>query len=130
VRTAAEGPTESDPTVRERLTQIHLDDWAAYRYVDFDTQPVNTFQARAGSLAYGGLMEIHLDAPAGELIGTCAVPRTGGWQKWSTVSCPIEGVQGVRAVYLVFRGTGGKFVIPKFDPERLFDLESFWFLAG
>jgi arabinoxylan arabinofuranohydrolase len=130
VRTDADGPTESDPTVRERLTQIHLDDWAAYRYVDFDTQPVNTFWARAGSLAYGGLIEIHLDAPDGERIGVCDVPRTGGWQKWSTVSCPIKGVKGVRAVYLVFKGTGEKFVIPKFDPERLFDLESFGFLAG
>lgn len=130
VRTASEGPTENDQTVREHLTQIHLDDWAAFKYVDFDTQPVNIFQARAGSLAYGGLIEIRLDAPDGELIGSCPVPRTGGWQKWSTVSCPIKGAHGVRAVYLVFKGTGDKFVIPKFDPERLFDLESFWFLAG
>jgi hypothetical protein len=129
VRTAADGPTESDPVVRERLTQIHRDDWAAYRYVDFDTQPVNAFQARAGSRAYGGLIEIHLDAPDGELIGTCGVPRTGGWQKWSTVSCPVRGAKGVRAVYLVFKGTGTKFVIPRLDPERLFDLESFGFLA-
>ena len=104
-------------------------DWAAYRYVDFDAQPANTFQARAGSPAYGGLIEIHLDAPDGELVGTCAVPRTGGWRKWSTVSCPVKRVSGVRAVYLVFKGTGTKFVIPKFDPERLFDLESFWFSA-
>jgi hypothetical protein len=33
----------------------------------------------------------------------------------------------VRAVYLVFKGTGDKAVMPKFDPERLFDLDSFWF---
>ena len=129
VRTAAVGPTESDPTVREYLTQIHLDDWAAYKYIDFDTQPVNTFQARAGSPAYGGVIEIRLDRPDGKLIGTCKVPRTGGWQKWATVSCPIQGAKGVRALYLIFRGTGDKFVIPKFDPERLFDLESFCFLA-
>jgi hypothetical protein len=43
------------------------------------------------------------------------------------VGCPINDVKGVRAVYLVFKGTGDKFVMPKFDPERLFDLESFWF---
>ena len=129
VRTGAEGPTESDPTVRERLTQIHKDDWAAYKYVDFDRQPINLFQARVGSLAYGGVIEIHLDQPDGERIGTCQVPFTGGWQKWTTVSASVKGAKGVRAVYLVFKGTGDKFVIPKFDPERLFDLESFWFVT-
>ena len=44
--------------------------------------------------------------------------------------CPVTRVTGVRAVYLACRGPGDKFVIPKFDPERLFDLESFWFAAG
>ena len=130
VRTAAEGPTENNPATRERLTQIHLDDWAAYKYVDFDAQPVQAFCARAGSLAYGGRIEIRLDAPDGELIGNCEVPRTDGWQKWVTVSCPVNAAKGVRAVYLVFKGAGDKFVIPKFDPERLFDLESFWFAPG
>ncbi|MBE0695518.1 MAG: carbohydrate-binding protein, partial [Anaerolineaceae bacterium] len=129
VRSAADGPTVNDPAVRERLTQIHLDDWAAYKYIDFDAQTVNTFHARVGSLAYGGRIEIHLDQPDGELIGTCEVPRTGGWQKWSTVSCQVKGANGIRAVYLVFKGAGDKFVIPKFDPERLFDLDSFWFMA-
>ena len=123
-------PTESDPTVREHLTLIHHDDWAAYKYVDFDAQPVQTFQARAASLAYGGVIEIHLDQPDGELIGTCEVPHTGGWQKWSTFTCPIQGREGVRAVYLVFKGRGNRSVMPKFDPERLFDLESFWFVVG
>jgi hypothetical protein len=130
VRTAADGPTEADPTVRECLTQIHHDDWAAFKYVDFDVGPVDAFLARAGSPAYGGLIEVHLDAPDGELIGTCDVGRTGGWRKWSTVSCPVKGAKGVRAVFLVFKGRGGKHVIRKFDAERLFDLESFWFLAG
>ena len=128
VRTVAEGPTEQDPTIREYLTQIHLNDWAAYKYVDFDSHRVDTFQARVGSLAYGGLIEIHLDDPDGELIGTCSVPVTGGWHKWETVSCPVKNVNGVRAIYLVFKGTGTKSIIPNFDPERLFDLESFWFL--
>jgi hypothetical protein len=129
VRTAVDGPTERDPAVREYLTQIHGGDWAAFKYVDFDAQPVAAFQARAGSLAYGGVIEVRLDAPDGELIGSCRVPRTGGWQKWGEVSCSVTRITGVRALYLVFRGVGDKFVIPKFDPERLFDLESFWFAA-
>ena len=130
VHSAVQGPTERDSTVCEHLTQIHNSDWAAYKYVDFDSQPVNNFQARVGSLAYGGKIEIHLDQPNGELIGTCNVPRTGGWQKWDTVSCSVEEAKGVRALYLVFKGAGDKFVIPEFDPERLFDLESFWFSRG
>jgi hypothetical protein len=91
--------------------------------VDFDVRPVHTFQARAGSLVYGGMVEIHLDAPDGERIGACTAPRTSGWRKWPTVSCPIQHAKGVRAVYLVFKGTG------RTDPSRLFDLESFWFAA-
>jgi arabinoxylan arabinofuranohydrolase len=130
VRTAADGPTGNDPTVRERLTQIHMEDWAAFKYIDFDSQSIHTFFALAGSLAYGGLIEIRLDQPDGEMIGACAVPHTGGWQKWVTVSCPVKGAKGLRALYLIFKGTGDKFVIPKFDPERLFDLDSFWFAAG
>jgi len=127
VHTGVQGPTASDPTVSEHLTQIHSHDWAAYKYVDFDTPPVDKFHARVGSLAYGGVIEIRLDQPDGELIGTCDVPHTGGWKKWKTVSCPVAPAKGVRALYLIFKGTGDKFVIPKFDPERLFDLESFWF---
>lgn len=131
-RTAAQGPTQSDPTVRECLTLIHHKDWAAFKYVDFDTQPVNQFLARAGSLAYGGYIEIHLDQPDGELIGTCEVPRTGGWQLWSTVTCPVKNARRVRAVYLVFKGREGRLSeqARTFDPERLFDLESFWFAAA
>jgi arabinoxylan arabinofuranohydrolase len=129
VRTGAHGPTEDDPSVREWLTMIHDGDWAGYKYVDFDAQPVNAFLARAGSPTYGGIIEVRLDQPDGELIGTCQVPRTGGWQKWATVRCPVQGARGVRAVYLAFKGGEGRTpeMFNKFDPERLFDLESFWF---
>ncbi len=129
VRTAADGPIESDPTVREHLTLIHHGDWAAFKYVDFNAQPVKTFHARAGSLAYGGKIEVRLDGPDGERIGTCEVPRTGGWQKWITCTCPVPPVQGVRAVFLVFKGHEAQIneQMLVFDPYRLFDLDSFWF---
>lgn len=128
-RTAASGPTENDPAVREWLTLIHHGDWAAFKYIDFDAQPFHTFYARAGSAVYGGTIEVRLDQPDGEMIGTCDVPRTGGWQKWEAVSCPIEAAKGVRAVYLVFKGREGLVSekMLQFDPNRLFDLDSFWF---
>lgn len=120
-------PTEETQVVYERLTQIHSGDWAAYKYLDFGSEHITRFVCRAGSLAYGGVIEIHLDQPDGEIIGECLVPHTGGWQRWATLNCSVTTVKGIHAVYLVFKGIGNKFVIPKFDPERLFDLMSFWF---
>lgn len=132
VHTAADGPTDTDPNVYERLTHIHHNDWAAYKYVDFEAQPVDTFVARAGSPTHGGTIEIRLDQPYGELIGTCDVSRTGGWQKWALHICPVKGARGVRAVYLVFRGRKGMLseMARAFDPDRLFDLDSFWFASS
>lgn len=106
VRTAAEGPDESGAPYREHLSHIHNQDWAAYKYVNFG-RGATTFQARVGSLSYGGQIEIHLDQPDGPLVGVCDVPHTGGWQLWQTVSCQLGDAEGVRAVYLVFRGRYG-----------------------
>ena len=110
------GRTEALGLYSEHLTQIHRGDWAAYKYIDFGSE-VSLFEARAGSRAYGGQIEVRLDDPEGPLVGTCEVGHTGGWQKWETVTCPIQSVSGVHAVYLVFKGR----------ESRLFDLKSFRF---
>jgi hypothetical protein len=65
------------------------------------------------------MIELRLDRPDGLLVGTCQVTRTGGWQKWETVACPIQGAVGMHALYLVFRDR----------PGRLFNLEAFSFLG-
>lgn len=116
VRTEAVGPSEHSHSVSEHLTQIHAGDWVGYKYLDFGAG-MTIFKAQAGSLGYGGEIEIHLDRPDGPLAGICAISRTGGWQKWRTFTCPVGGAQGVHSVYLVFRGVFG----------RLFDLSSFSF---
>ncbi|MEO3755418.1 glycoside hydrolase family 43 protein [Streptomyces sp. B6B3] len=64
-----------------------------------------SLDARVASATSGGRMEIRLDAPGGTLVGTCEVPATGGWQNWTTVSCPVSGATGTHDVY--FRYTGG-----------------------
>ncbi len=102
----------------EHLTMIHDGDWAAYKYVDFG-HGVSGFQAQAGSLAYGGAIELHLDRPDGALVGTCQVTGSGGWQQWKKAACSVQGAAGVHALYLVFRGR----------PGRLFNLEGFSFLG-
>ncbi|MGA3171888.1 MAG: TIGR03790 family protein [Chthoniobacteraceae bacterium] len=77
-----------------------------------------TFRARVASAGSGGNIEIHLDGPTGRLIGTCAVPVTGDWQRWTTVSCRLSGARGMHRVCLLYTGGG----------SNLFDLE--WFAMG
>jgi hypothetical protein len=67
----------------------------------------SAFEARVSSEASGGNIEIHLDGQSGTLIGTCAVPGTGGWQSWETVSCDVSGIDGIHDVYFKFTGGGG-----------------------
>jgi arabinoxylan arabinofuranohydrolase len=119
VRTGSVPPSSAREDWSEQITLIQNGDWAAYRYLDFG-EGVATFQARAGSLAYGGAIEVHLDAPDGPLVSVCDVPHTGGWQKWVTASSiVVERISGVHAIYLLFRG----------GAHRLFDLDSFRFGA-
>ena len=117
VHTEAVQPGVTCVEYSEHLTMIHDGDWAAYKYVNFGPG-VADFQAYAASLTYGGTIELRLDRPEGLLVGVCQVPRTGGWQKWETVSCHVQGAAGLHALYLVFRGR----------PGRLFNLETFSFL--
>ncbi|WP_246090637.1 glycoside hydrolase family 43 protein [Nonomuraea deserti] len=64
-----------------------------------------SFSARVASATGGGRMELRLDGVNGPLVGTCTVPGTGGWQTWTTVTCPVNGATGTRDLY--FRYTGG-----------------------
>ena len=79
-----------------------------------------TFEARVASAGTGGNIEICLDSPTGTVVGTCAVTVTGGWQTWTTVSCPLSGASGYHNVYLVFTGGSG----------YLFNVEWFGFTSS
>ncbi|GHH64201.1 family 43 glycosylhydrolase [Promicromonospora soli] len=66
-----------------------------------------SFSARVASNTSGGRVELHLDSPTGPTVGTCTVSGTGGWQAWSTVSCPVTGATGTHDLYLRFAGDSG-----------------------
>jgi uncharacterized protein (TIGR03790 family) len=65
-----------------------------------------TLAVRVASGGAGGNVELHIDSATGTLLGTCAVPATGGWQTWSTQTCALTGANGVHDVYLVYAGSG------------------------
>ncbi|BCJ47898.1 glycoside hydrolase [Actinoplanes ianthinogenes] len=66
-----------------------------------------SFSARVASATAGGRIEVRLGSPTGALAGTCTVASTGGWQTWTTVSCPISGATGTQDLYLRFTGGSG-----------------------
>jgi glucosylceramidase len=82
-------------------------DYALYRNVDFGSS-VRSVKMQVASAGSGGAIELRLDSVDGPLVATVAVPVTGGWQTWKTVSAKVTGASGVHDLYLVF--TGGQSV--------------------
>jgi arabinoxylan arabinofuranohydrolase len=88
------------------VTQISHGDYIRVMNVDFDAGAAS-FEARVAADSSGGNIELRLDGATGALLGTCIVPRTGGWQTWATVSCKVTGATGIHDLYLVFTGGSG-----------------------
>ncbi|WP_326555975.1 family 43 glycosylhydrolase [Micromonospora sp. NBC_01813] len=66
-----------------------------------------SFTTRVASGSSGGNIEVRLGGPTGTQVGSCGVPGTGGWQTWTTVSCPVTGASGTHDLYLRFTGGSG-----------------------
>ncbi|MFW6312759.1 MAG: carbohydrate-binding protein [Spirochaetota bacterium] len=103
----------------EVLSRISSDSAACYRFSDFDDE--TRFSCLASSATYGGTVEIRVDAPDGDLLGSCDVPRTGDWTRFVRVDCEVRPVSGVHELWLVFRTGHGR------SPGRLVDVLGFWF---
>lgn len=85
---------------------IKNDDWLMYGGIDFGEEEKEiSFTARASSGTAGGDIEIYIDSPDGDPIGTAKVKGSGDWAVYSDVSCNVSKVTGVHAVYLKFKGT-------------------------
>jgi len=98
---------------------IENGDWLRVKGVGFGTG-ATTFTARVASAGSGGRIEVRLDSASGPVVGTCTVPVTGGWQTWTTVSCPVSGATGTRDLVLRFAGGSG----------NLFNVTSWQFTRG
>ncbi len=87
----------------ECLGWIMSGDWVRYEQMDFK-QGVRQVEIRAASASEGGIIELRLDTPDGDLLGTCYVANTGGWQAWVSHKTTIKPVSGVKTLCLVFKG--------------------------
>jgi alpha-L-arabinofuranosidase len=86
----------------ECLGWILHGDWARYEPFDFK-QGAGHVEIRVASASEGGMIELRLDGPDGELLGTCPVANTGGWQSWASHQAKIKPVRGVKTLCLVFK---------------------------
>ncbi|HZF64720.1 MAG TPA: PQQ-dependent sugar dehydrogenase [Chitinophagaceae bacterium] len=82
------------------LSSINKDAFAQLKEVDLTGIKEMVFTLSTETTGTG--IEVHLDAPNGDLIGTIEVP-TGKWNQWRQLKMPIKAVKGVHDVYFVFK---------------------------
>ncbi|MFE7956071.1 PQQ-dependent sugar dehydrogenase [Streptomyces sp. NPDC057413] len=77
--------------------------------------------ARVSSGGAGGTLEVRAGSPTGTLLGTAAVPVTGGWETFQDVQADLSRApRGTTTLYLVFKGGTG----------ALFDVDDFTFTTS
>ncbi|UOQ53099.1 carbohydrate-binding protein [Hymenobacter cellulosivorans] len=84
---------------------IDTNDWMAYNSINFPTSGTYTIEYRVASGASGGRVSADLNAGAIQL-GSVAIPATGGWQNWTTVSQTVNVNAGTYN-FGVFAQAGG-----------------------
>jgi hypothetical protein len=90
------------------LGWINDSEWIAYNNVYFGEGGYSIFEARVASAEKGGTITVRLNSPNGEVISSCGVYATGGWNSWRTVSCNLyRDLAGSNKIYLVFNGSAG-----------------------
>ena len=97
--------TESCSNGGLNIANIENGDYVKIKGVDFG-DGADTFTASVASATSGGKIELRIDKADGELIGTCDVPGTDGWQSWQEVSTQVE-VSGQHDLYMKFTGESG-----------------------
>jgi type 1 glutamine amidotransferase len=93
------------------LGYIDNGDWAGYSSVS--TAGVTSFSARIASAGAGGTIDIRSGSATGPVLGSVAVPSTGSWDVFQTVSTSVSGGSG--PLFLGFRGGSGSL----FDVDTL-----------
>lgn len=100
--------TEVNDETGVYVSDIHNGDSIVVRVLDFGTTSPKVFSSCVASALQGGRMEVHIDAPNGDLLCTVNVSRTGGWEKWQTVDTELSSqVTGVHDLYFLFKGNEG-----------------------
>ncbi|MEU8675320.1 PQQ-dependent sugar dehydrogenase [Streptomyces sp. NPDC048560] len=95
---------------------IENGDWISFK--PYLLSNATKLTARISSAGSGGTLEVRAGSPTGTLLGSTAVPVTGGWETFQNVTTNLAGAPaGTTTLHLVFKGGSGS----------LFDLDDFTF---
>ena len=87
----------------EYLSEIRDGDYACWKYYNFDVSPVTHFVCKTWGENQKGTIEIRLDSPTGELLGTCDLAPMHGDVAYGIHETEIKRAQGKHALVLVFK---------------------------
>ncbi|MER7002470.1 ThuA domain-containing protein [Dactylosporangium sp. NPDC000555] len=113
VQVAAHAPAVGGQTAG----YIDNNDWIGFNNVNLSA--VKGVTVRASSAGAGGTIEFRAGSTTGALLGSVAVPNTGGWETFRDVFTPLAS-NAATSLYLVFRGNG----------NSLFDVDQFTLLRN
>ena len=105
----------------EYLANIRDGDYVYWKYYDFTDTKVNHFVCKTWDRNKAARIEIRLDSPEGELIGTCDITPMEGETAYAIHETNIQPVTGKHALVFVFKA-----VDPAVKGLDLMNLE--WFV--
>lgn len=96
-------PVSNADVPNEELANIAPNDWAAFKYLRFRGES----RFRMKTSGRGGVVELHIDAPDGPMLGRCDILADLPNSSYSISSCKVKHIRGVHALYLVFKQLNG-----------------------
>ncbi|GIJ80964.1 Type 1 glutamine amidotransferase (GATase1) [Micromonospora phaseoli] len=85
---------------------IENGDWVGYQALPLTG--ATSLRARVASAGSGGTLQVRSGSASGPLLGQVAVPVTGGWETFTSVTATLAGVpSGTQPLYLTFAGGQG-----------------------
>jgi glucose/arabinose dehydrogenase len=84
----------------QNIGYVEHGDYVSYQPMNL--QNINFITYRVASQGPGGRIEVHVDAPDGNLISTAIVEPTGAWQTYRDVTTTILDPGGTHELFFVF----------------------------
>ncbi len=86
----------------DSITATTPSSWVCYNQVDFGTGQLTLLMAYVAATAPDKTIQIRVDAPTGDLIGTLNVTPTGAADIFTEQYASITPVHGIHDIYLTF----------------------------